>query len=226
LRAGPKGAAADSRNPRGYGLWYRSGIGRGLPSADGQRFLVQLSSNTLGGMAQDVGAPEIQPAREQDLPALVQIYNHYVTATHITFDTQPFTAVQRRAWFDAFSLRGPHRLFVAAIAERVVGYASSTRFRPKPAYDQSVETSIYLHPDFVGQGIGRPLYAYLLDAIGLEPSVHRAYGAIALPNPASIVLHERLGFKLVGTFREVGFKFEKYWHVSWFEKDLSRTHAA
>jgi len=177
-------------------------------------------------MAHDIGATQIRPAREQDLPALVRIYNHYVTATHITFDTEPFTAAQRRPWFDAFSLRGPHRLLVAAVADRAVGYASSTRFRPKPAYDQSVETTIYLHPDFVGQGIGRRLYTHLLKAIRLEPSVHRAYGAIALPNPASIALHERLGFELVGTFREVGFKFEEYWHVSWFEKDVSSTHAA
>lgn len=176
-------------------------------------------------MGQDIGAPQIRPAREQDLPALLGIYNHYVAATHITFDTEPLTVAQRRPWFDAFSACGPHRLFVAAIADRVVGYASSTRLRPKPAYDQSVETSIYLHPDFVGRGIGRPLYAHLLDTIRLEPSVHRAYGGIALPNPASIALHERLGFELVGTFREVGFKFEKYWHVSWFEKDLAGTHA-
>ena len=61
--------------------------------------------------------------------------------------------------------------------------------------------------------------------ISREPFVHRAYGGVALPNPASVTLHERLGFKLVGTFREVGFKFGKYWNVSWFEKDLSSTHA-
>jgi phosphinothricin acetyltransferase len=172
-------------------------------------------------MGHDAGTPQIRPAREQDLPALVRIYNHYVTATHVTFDTEPFTVAQRRPWFDAFSLRGPHRLFVAAMGDRVVGYASSTRFRPKPAYHRSVETSIYVEADFVGRGIGRPLYGHLLDEIGREPSVHRAYGGIALPNPASIALHESFGFRLVGTFREVGFKFEKYWHVSWFEKDLS-----
>ncbi|MEE8475951.1 MAG: GNAT family N-acetyltransferase, partial [Myxococcota bacterium] len=61
----------------------------------------------------------------------------------------------------------------------------------------------------------------LLDALRSEESVHRAYGGVALPNPASIALHERLGFSAVGTFREVGFKFDRYWDVSWFEKNLS-----
>ncbi len=163
----------------------------------------------------------IRPAREQDLPALTRIYNHYVANTHITFDTQPFTVAQRRPWLDAFSLRGPHRLFVATLAERPVGYASSSPFRAKPAYAKSVETTIYLDPDFVGQGLGRSLYAHLLDAIRIEPSVHRAYGGVALPNPVSIALHRHLGFDPVGTFREVGFKFERYWHVTWHEKDLS-----
>jgi len=176
-------------------------------------------------MNQDVGAIQIRPAREPDLPSLVRIYNHYVVRTHITFDTEPFTVARRRSWFDSFSSRGPHRLFVAALADHPVGYASSSPFRGKSAYDRSVETTIYLDPEFVGRELGRSLYAQLLEAMEIEPSVHRAYGGIALPNPASIALHERLGFKLVGTFREVGFKFDQYWHVSWYEKDVS-THAA
>ena len=94
----------------------------------------------------------------------------------------------------------------------------------RPAYDQSVETTIYLDPAFVGRGIGQRLYGALLDAIQSEESIHRAYGGIALPNPSSIALHERLGFGFIGTFREVGFKFGKYWDVSWYEKDVS--HAA
>ena len=160
----------------------------------------------------------IRPAREADLPALVRIYNHYVATTHITFDTEPFSEAARRPWLDSFSARGPHRLFVTTLGGRPVGYASSSRFRPKPAYARSVETTIYLDPEFSGRGLGRPLYARLLDALEREPGVHRAYAGIALPNPASVALHERLGFARVGTFREVGFKFEKYWDVSWYER--------
>jgi phosphinothricin acetyltransferase len=162
----------------------------------------------------------IRPARAGDLPELVRIYNHYVATTHITFDTEPFSEEGRRPWLDSFSLRGPHRLFVATLGERPVGYASSSGFRPKPAYGRSVETTIYLDPDFAGRGIGRALYEHLLEALGGEPSVHRAYAGIALPNAASVALHERLGFALVGTFREVGFKLGKYWHVSWYEKEF------
>lgn len=177
-------------------------------------------------MGRDIDELQIRPAREQDLSALVRIYNHYVCGTHITFDIEPFTVEQRRPWLDGFAPVGPHRLFVAAVAERIVGYASSSRFRPKPAYIQSVETTIYLDPDFVGRGIGRSLYAHLLNTMELEPSVNRAYGGVALPNPVSIALHERLGFKLVGTFSEAGFKFGKYWHISWLEKDVSGTRSA
>ena len=163
----------------------------------------------------------IRPAEERDLSEVVRIYNHYVTTTHITFDTKAFGPDQRRPWFEGFSESGPYRLLIVEAAHRLVGYASSQRFRKKPAYDRSVETTVYLDPAFVGRGMGQQLYGSLLDALHAEESVHRAYGGVALPNPASIALHERLGFSAVGTFREVGFKFGKYWDVSWFEKNLS-----
>jgi len=162
-----------------------------------------------------------RPAGQDDLPELFRIYDHYVTATHVTFDTQPFTAGQRRSWFAGFAESGPHRLLVAEVDARLVGYASSKPFRAKRAYHSSVETTIYLDPDARGRGTGRALYAALLDALLAEPSVHRAYAGIALPNEHSIALHEQLGFQRVGTFREVGFKFAKYWDVSWYEKDVS-----
>jgi len=132
-----------------------------------------------------------------------------------------FTPEARRAWFEGFSECGPHRLLVAETGSGLVGYASSSRFRPKPAYHTSVETTIYLDPDHLGQGLGARLYGALLEALGAEPGVHRAYGGVALPNPASIALHEAFGFRLVGTFREVGHKFGKFWDVSWYEKDIS-----
>lgn len=176
---------------------------------------------TLGNRGVGVNSPLIRPANERDLPELVRVYNHYVTTTHITFDTQAFTVEERRRWFDSFSESGPYRLLIAKVDDQFVGYASSTAFQAKPAYVQSVETTIYLDPAFVGRDIGQPLYGALLEALRSEKSVHRAYGGIALPNPNSIALHERLGFHLAGTFREVGFKFGKYWDVSWYEKDVS-----
>jgi phosphinothricin acetyltransferase len=166
-------------------------------------------------------ATHIRPANQGDLPQLVQIYNHYVTNTHVTFDTQALAVAQRQPWFDSFSQTGPHRLLVAATLEGAVGYASSQEFRHKPAYATSVETTIYLDPGHVGRGIGFLLYQELLDTLQAEPGVHRAYGGIALPNPASIALHKRLGYREIGIFREVGYKFGKYWDVTWYEKDLS-----
>ena len=166
--------------------------------------------------------PRIRPADQADLPALARIYNHYVTATHITFDTEPFTIEERRSWFESFSRSGPYRLMVADSGSGAVGYASSGEFRAKPAYRPSVETTIYLETGQVGRGLGRSLYGALIDVLASEPTVHRAYGGIALPNVRSVALHERLGFRLVGTFREVGFKLEKRWDVSWYEKDVSK----
>ncbi|MDX1517585.1 MAG: GNAT family N-acetyltransferase [Woeseiaceae bacterium] len=164
--------------------------------------------------------PEIRAARGEDLPALVDIYNHYVLHTPITFHTTAFAVDDRREWFASFSADGPHRLLVADVDGMVCGYASSSVFKPREAYDRSVETTIYLHPDTTGRGIGRALYGALIDQLLAYAGAHRAYGGIALPNPASVALHESLGFALVGTYREVGYKFDRYWDVAWYEKDL------
>ena len=163
----------------------------------------------------------VRDAVAGDLPALVSLYNHYVEHTHFTFDTEPFTVEARRPWFARFAPRGPHRLLVAESAGRVVGYASSHDLRPKPAYDCSVETTIYLDPEHQGRGVGRRLYGELLAVLEAEPSLHRAYGGIALPNPDSVLLHERLGYRAVGRFHQVGFKFGRYWDIGWYERDLS-----
>ena len=164
---------------------------------------------------------QIRPAKAHDLPRIVAIYNHYVLHTHVTFDTEVVAVLQRLEWFDTFSSFGPHRLVVAQSGEQVVGYASSSRFKVRQAYNTSVETTIYMDPGAVGDGIGTRLYGSLLDAVKAEASVHRAYGVIAIPNEGSVALHEHFGFQSVGTCHEVGFKFDKYWDVSWFEKDMS-----
>ena len=165
-------------------------------------------------------AATIRAARTDDLSRLVDIYNHYVTESHITFDTEPFAVGARTQWFTQFSDDGPYRLLVAEHDNGVAGYASSTPFKDRPAYGTSVETTIYLHPEQTGRGLGMQLYGALVDALASEESVHRAYGGIALPNPSSVALHEQLGFRQVAMFSEVGFKFGKYWDVAWFEKEV------
>lgn len=166
------------------------------------------------------GTPQIRNAAASDLNALVEIYNHYVTETHITFDVEPFAVGARTQWFTQFAETGAHRLLVADHDGGVRGYACSTQFKPRVAYSTSVETTVYLHPDDIGKGLGHALYGALIEQLELEAGVHRAYGGVALPNDASIKLHEALGFKRVATFHEVGFKFGKYWDVSWFERSM------
>ena len=161
----------------------------------------------------------IRPAAQDDLEAVNNIYNHYVVETHVTFDEEPTTMDARREWFSHYSETGRHRLLVAIEDGKVIGYATSSRFRPKPGYLTSVETSVYLSPDATGKGTGTELYTELFKSLEGE-DLHRAYAGIALPNAASIALHQKFGFKRVALFSEQGRKFGRYWDVAWFEKPL------
>ena len=161
--------------------------------------------------------PAVRPASAADLPALTAIYNHYVVNTPITFDLAPFEPGQRREWFDAHP-GGRHRLLVAEDAGRqILGYASTSRWRPKAAYDTTVESSVYVRHDLRGRGIGRLLYDELFAALAAE-DVHVIVAGVALPNAASVALHERCGFAQVGVFREVGRKFDRLWDVAWYQR--------
>ena len=163
--------------------------------------------------------PSIRPGIAADLPQLNDLYNHYVRETPITFDIEPIDMDRRREWFTHYATTGRHRLLVAAEADRVLGYATSSPFRPKQAYETSVETTIYLDPDATGRGIGTMLYAALFAALATE-DVHRAFAGMTMPNPASVALHERHGFQRVAYFTEQGRKFGRYWDVAWCEKPL------
>lgn len=164
--------------------------------------------------------PLVRSATPDDLPALTAIYNHYVEHTTITFDLRPFEPHERRGWFEDHSTSGRHRLLVAADRDGgCLGYATTSRWRPKAAYDTTVEASVYCAPAAVGRGVGSALYRALFEAIAGE-DVHRIVAGISLPNPASIRLHERFGFQAVGVFHNVGRKFDRYWDVAWFERPL------
>jgi phosphinothricin acetyltransferase len=165
------------------------------------------------------GSFSIRAACDDDLPALTALYNHYIENTAITFDTEPWTLAQRREWLSHYHPTGRHRLLVAEAGGSLLGYSSSSRFRPKAAYDTSVETSVYVDPAAHGQGVGTALYTALFEILATE-DVHRAIAGVTLPNEKSIALHEKFGFLVTGTMTEVGRKFDRYWDVAWLEKVL------
>jgi phosphinothricin acetyltransferase len=160
---------------------------------------------------------EIRPGTENDLESLNELYNHYVRTSACTFDIDEISMDARRAWFA--ELGGRYKLLVAVESGRVIGYSLSKYFRPKQAYETSVETSVYVAHDIHGRGLGKALYAALFEALDGE-DIHRAYAGITVPNLASFALHERFGFHQVAYFTEQGRKFDKYWDVAWFEKEL------
>jgi phosphinothricin acetyltransferase len=160
----------------------------------------------------------VRPARLDDLPAFVDVYNHYVATTHFTFDTEPFTVATRRPWFDQFD-NPRHRCFALTDGPAVIGYACSAALKPKAAYATSVEVSIYLAASATGRGLGVALYDALFASLA-DADAHRAYALIALPNAPSIEFHTRFGFRHVAHLNEVGRKFGRYWDVVWLEKSL------
>ncbi len=158
-------------------------------------------------------------AQEQDLPALTAIYNHYILNSAATFDLNVVTVEQRRLWFSHYNTEPRYKLLVAEFEGKVVGYASTSKFREKEAYAQSVEASIYIHPDHQKKGLGNALYEKLFSELN-DTDIHRIYACITLPNDPSIALHTRFGFKEVGRFSESGFKFGIYRDILWMEKGL------
>ncbi|MDQ2782573.1 N-acetyltransferase family protein [Lapillicoccus sp.] len=162
---------------------------------------------------------DLRPGGEDDLPALTELYNHYVTSSLATFDDVPFTIDQRREWLHHYDTTGPHRLVVAVEDDRLLGYATSSPFRPKPGYRTTVEISVYVDAAATGRGVGQRLYTRLFEELDGQP-LHRALAGIAVPNPESVRLHERFGFSHIGTYTEVGTKLGEWVDVAWYERPL------
>lgn len=163
---------------------------------------------------------QIRHIEQWDLPALLEIYNYYVLETPITFDIEPRTLEDRKAWFNGFTSSGRYQCFVAIKDGRVLGWASSHRYNERAAYDTTVAASIYLAPGARGQGLGRMLYARLFQALANE-DIHRLFVGITLPNDASVRLHRAFGFEPVGIYREVGQKFGRFWDVATYLKPFA-----
>jgi phosphinothricin acetyltransferase len=161
---------------------------------------------------------EIRSGTAEDLTAIARIYRHYVLHSLATFDEAPPSPEYWGAWFDKFSLTGPHRLVVADDG-RVQGYASSLPYRAHPAFAETVEFSVYVSSDRTGNGLGRLLYGRLIDELeGL--AVHRVVAGIALPNDASVRLHRSFGFDEIGVFEQYAKKWGRYVSSVWMQRAL------
>src|SRR5260370_21268564 len=125
----------------------------------------------------------IRLATKDGLPWLTEIYNYYVVNTPVTCDIEPYTVERRATWFQQFGPTGRYRLLVAEENGGVVGYAGTTRFRPKAAYDTTVETTIYCDLSAAGKGICRRLDTTLFETIACA-DLHPRLATYALPNPS------------------------------------------
>lgn len=159
-----------------------------------------------------------------DVPRFCEIYNHYIRETVATFEETPILAEEMSRRIDNVIPRFPW--LVWAENGSVLGYAYAAPWHARSAYRFTVESTIYLAPEATGRGIGSKLYQALITELRAR-DIRCAIGAISFPNPASIALHEKLGFQKVGHFREVGWKFGRwvdvgYWQLI-FEPSASRT---
>jgi phosphinothricin acetyltransferase len=164
-------------------------------------------------------AVSIRPATPEDAAAFCAIYNPYIAGTTISFEEAPVTAADMARRIADVQAAGLPWL-VACRDGRPLGYAYATKWRARPAYRTSVESSVYLAAEAAGQGIGSALYRALLDALR-GGDVHMVIGGIAQPNPASVALHEKLGFRKVAHFSEVGRKFGRWVDVGYWELRLA-----
>ena len=157
---------------------------------------------------------DIRRALPADLATVGEIYAREARKGHATFDHEPRPM---ELWEE--KLAGEDHFLVAEHEGLVVGYATSSPFRPKPAYVHTRETTVYVAPGHQGLGTGRLLYDALL-ALLSDEGVHLAVAAVAQPNDASMALHRACGFEVVGTMREVGRKHDRWIDVTWLQKVL------
>jgi phosphinothricin acetyltransferase len=162
-----------------------------------------------------MAAMNIRPAEQRDSAAIAAIYNHYVATTCITFETESVSNEKMGARIDETHSSNLPWL-IAEEDGAVVGYAYASKWKGRCAYRYSVESTVYLDPASKGKGLGRALYVALIEALRTR-SMQTVIGGIALPNDASIALHERMGFEKVAHFKRVGFKQDRWIDVGYWQ---------
>jgi len=158
-------------------------------------------------------------ACQADAAQIADIYNHYILHSTATLEERPVTAGELAA---RISEVGAAELpwIVADTGSEIAGYAYANKWKGRCAYRHAVETTVYVALGMQGRGVATQLYTGLIDRLRAL-SIHAAMGGIALPNAASIALHERVGFEKVAHFREVGYKFERWIDIGYWEIILS-----
>lgn len=160
---------------------------------------------------------ELRLAQPDDAAGIAEIYNHAVTTSTAVFDLRPRSLAEQRAWLADRS--GAHAVVVAVDGTTVVGFASLSPYRDRPAYTTTVESSVYVREGHQGRGIGRALMERLLEQ-ATDHGFHAAIARIVDDNEASIALHQAVGYEIVGREREVGRKFNRWLDVVVMERLL------
>jgi L-amino acid N-acyltransferase YncA len=157
---------------------------------------------------------EVNPA---DAAQIIEIYNYYILNTTVTFEEEAVTAAEMAGRIAEITEKFPWLVYESE--GKIIGYAYASAWKSRCAYKYSVETTVYLQHGLSGKGYGSELYAELL--VRLQQSgLHGIIGGVALPNDGCIALHQKFGFEKVAQFREVGFKFNKWIDVTYWEKIL------
>lgn len=159
----------------------------------------------------------IRTALASDAQAMADIYNPFILGTTITFEEEAVTPQEMASRIRAVMSALPW--LVIEVQGTVAGYAYATPWKTRSAYRRTVESAIYVDPSQAGQGLGTRLYEALLGELQ-QLDVHAVLGGIALPNEASVALHERLGFEKVGQLKQVGWKLQRWVDVGYWEKRL------
>ena len=169
----------------------------------------------MGSAVSDVA---IRPAAIADAAAVAAIYNPYIRDTVITFEEVEVSTEEIASRMRTVAAASLPWLVLEA-ADAVVGYAYASKWHARSAYRHTAESTIYLAQPACGRGHGRRLYTALLDQLRRLP-IHVVVGGIALPNPASVALHEKLGFNKVAHYLEVGRKFDRWIDVGTWQLSL------
>lgn len=161
----------------------------------------------------------IRPVRPEDAARILKIYEPHILLGPASFENAVPTEAEMRDRITHYTEKFPWLVY--EVENEVVGYAYASTHRARQAYNWTAECSVYVDEKYHGRGIGRALYTELFELIKNQGVVNVLAG-IALPNEASITLHENMGFKVAGTFKDAGFKLGKWWDVGWWQLQLQK----